>query len=304
MSRETTSPSAFASEEGSRRRSLEARRPRDAEQSRRYRATRQKISLLNEAVRTLGADCARTLATETHKDEAYATLRRLTPLFSEVLSFVAVIGTQIDALEEPRRAEATAQLTLLERHLARLELETSATLMEQVAASTAPRPLGARHLLERWLAGTEGLEEKLDETDVARLDRARALAQAVAGACPQLPDFSALQTQPQAGGPFSVPLLPSAGRAPAPSPETSTVHLVFRSGNKGILIDPGQSHHLAAEVRRLKLQVAIASAMDITPSNVALVLTGRDPFRSVQAAALADVLRRHIGADRLVVSGP
>jgi hypothetical protein len=245
------------------------------------------------------------MAAEPHADEAYATLRRLSPLFSEVLSFVAVIGTQVDTLEEPRRTEAIEQLGLLERHLARLELETSATLMEQVAASTAPRALGTRHVLERWLAGTEGLEEKLDPDDQARLERMRALARTVADACPVLPDFSTAQMLPPdtGGRAEGAPLLARAAPAAA-RPDTSTVQLAFRTGELGVHIDPGQSHNLAAEVRRLKLQVAIAAVLDITPANVALVLTGRDPFRTVQATALADVLRRHIGADRLVVSGP
>ncbi|MEA1674356.1 hypothetical protein [Nitrospirillum sp. BR 11163] len=302
MSRETASPPALIPD--ARRRPQEGRRPRDTDQSRRYRATRQKIAQLNEAVRALGADCARTLAAEPHADKAYATLRRLSPLFSEVLSFVAVIGTQVDTLEEPRRTEAIEQLALLERHLARLELETSATLMDQVAASTAPRALGTRHVLERWLGGMEGLEEKLDPDDQERLEHMRALARAVADACPELPDFSTAQAlRPEASGRGeAVPLL---ARAPAAArSDTGTVQLAFRTGEKGVHIDPGQSHNLAAEVRRLKLQVAIAAVLDITPANVALVLTGRDPFRAVQATALADVLRRHIGADRLVVSGP
>ncbi|MEC4595175.1 MULTISPECIES: hypothetical protein [Nitrospirillum] len=301
MSRETASTPAPIPDV--RRRSQEGRRGRDPDQSRRYRATRQKIAQLNEAVRALGADCARTLAAEPHVDEAYATLRRLSPLFSEVLSFVAVIGTQVDTLEEPRRTEAMEQLALLERHLARLELETSATLMDQLAASTAPRALGTRHVLERWLARMEGLEEKLDQDGQAQLEHMRALARAVADGCPDLPDFSTAHVPAGEGG--RVDAVPLLARAPVVSrPDTGTVQLAFRTGEKGVHIDPGQSHNLAAEVRRLKLQVAIAAVLDITPANVALVLTGHDPFRAVQATALADVLRRHIGADRLVVSGP
>ncbi len=239
--------------------------------------------------------------------EAMVEFKRVWPVFEEGLSFLAVIETNMHSLEEQRQREVEVQLVTLRRYLSRLHLTTVDPLLRLVADSKEPLALGTRHVMERWMAYLDQVEGQLSGGKGASLSEAehhlmehiRGLAHLILDRAPDLPEFSTREPAQ------TVEALPAAtARRLAPMRDQGVagvpniVRLAVKIQGLRAYIDPTLSAGLAAEVRRLGLTVGLAGAMGIQPSNVVMVLNGKDPFSTDHLQATSDFLRKNLGESR------
>ncbi|HYC02707.1 MAG TPA: hypothetical protein VED40_05405 [Azospirillaceae bacterium] len=290
----------FATHSGSR---FESRRDSAAST---YRKTLLKIEQLHMNLMELERRCR---AIEPGGASAsMSEFKRLSPVFEEVLSFIAVIETHTAELEEHRRVEVEAQLALLRRRLAKLHVETAEPLLARVESSREPLALGTRNVMDRWLAYvdqisqrlTAGATEEAIAADLASVERVRALSRTIADRSIDLPDFSQdmppAADEPEEDGPAR-PLLTSHRRAQPALP--SMIRFAVRQSGNRYYLDPRGSSTMLVEVRRGNLQPGLAAALGVDPGNLVMVLNGRDPFSQEKMNAALEFLKRQLGEHRV-----
>ncbi|HYE50840.1 MAG TPA: hypothetical protein VEB20_14690 [Azospirillaceae bacterium] len=274
-----------------------------------YRRTLQKIEQLHVNLRELENRC-HAIAAPPNASVAISEFKRLTPQFEEVLSFIAVIETHTGELEEMRRREVEAQLALLRRRLAKLHVATAEPLLQQVEDAREPLALGTRHVMERWLAYLDQIAERLAtgadaETvaaDLAAVERLRVVSRSIGDRSPELPDFSdpaqVHSPDTEAEAEPSRPLLRGAERRALGGPQGVLRFGVQNQGGR-LFIDPRVTAPLMVEVRRMNLQLGLASALGVTTGNLVMVLNGRDPISGDRLNGTMDFLKKSFGENRV-----
>lgn len=239
--------------------------------------------------------------------ESLMEFKKLWPVFEEALSFLAVIETNIHALEEQRQREVEQQLISLRRYLTRLHLTTAEPLLRMVADGRDPLALGTRHVMERWIKYLDQMETQLQSakgaavTDTERdlLDHMRGLAHIILERAPDLQEFTdrgamSVPEPQQPAGPRRI----AAPARDHGSPIPQIVRLTVKIHGLRVFVDPTLSAGLAVEVRRLGLTAGLAAAMGVQPSNVVMVLNGKDPFSTEHLQATTEYLRKNLGDSR------
>lgn len=239
--------------------------------------------------------------------ESLLEFKKLWPVFEEALSFLAVIETNIHALEEQRQREVEQQLISLRRYLTRLHLTTAEPLLRMVADGRDPLALGTRHVMERWIKYLDQMETQLQSAKGAAvsdserdlLEHMRGLAHIILERAPDLLEFTDRGTPPapepqQHAGPRRI-VAPTRDHGSA---IPQIVRLTVKIHGLRVFVDPTLSAGLAVEVRRLGLTAGLAAAMGVQPSNVVMVLNGKDPFSTEHLQAATEYLRKNLGDSR------
>lgn len=241
--------------------------------------------------------------------ESMVEFKRLWPVFEEALSFLAVIETNIHSLEQQRQRDVRLQLITLRRYLSRMHLTTVEPLLRFVADSSDPLALGTRHVMERWMTYLDQIETqmtatagmKLSDAEHELLEHVRGLAHIVLERAPDLPEFTTKDVElpsPADMVQHAPRRLVSSRDHGGQSATSSIIRLSVRIQGLRAYVDPTLSSGLAAEVRRLGLTAGLAAAMGIQPSNLVMVMTGKDPFSTEHLQATTDFLRKSLGESR------
>lgn len=254
-----------------------------------------------------------TLADPENAAAALVGFKRLSPIFDEIVSFIAVIETHTAGLEDERRFEVEVQLALLRRRLLRLHLETVAPMLQMVADDRDPLPLGTRHVMARWLKYLDEnesllrslpLDSSLVNSDCAMIAVLRQYGLMLADRAPDLIDFDSVP-RPRRQEPMLE--LPAPARRAAPAPVKPAgesgipVHLVLINQDGRYVVDGRGSATLSSEIRRLGLSGGLATAMNVPSSTLVMMLNGRDPIPSDKLTMAIEFLRKSFGPDRFEV---